>query len=639
MTSTNDKQHRHNAKPTKHATIMRGVVAPIFGLLTVLFIVLGALNLTVWKPAREINATTSVSGTRYVVTDAGMLNLLGKSVDIKVSTQGNQPKASSKSNNSNTKNAKATAQTCVALGNAKDATGWLAGQNYTRVTGLDGWKGLSTKLANGPKLGGTQAGDEVAFKDSDMWTNVKCGDSAISMNLNDVKNDQVMIVDMGTGVAKSESAKKFEQPSVTITMHWVRDQVPNHAMPFFIAAGVCVVLTILSASIFAIMANESFKRKRAKRREVREKAKAEEVSISEAMTGSIAVLKTSLTHSSHNHRPSHKIQPSDLAGAGSADVTSNEGDTGAAPDNGSLLPTSSEGGLSDVDVSTPSIIDPTRRNLVADMQMQNDTDENADNEPGVAEKDAAQSDASDSQTQAFDGTSGSRNGETTESRTTEPQGSGEPTAATQGTSGQGSQGADIVSADEGNPDMSWFARHRGKPEPESESDRETSQPVVGRHSRHAVVNHANDDSSVDQGNADKYDNRDHADQLDNADNRDNATNSDNRDGGDRQDTDFRTASVAVSLERPEGDVEPGNGEHAEANDETRTASSADELIDEGHAQAETTVISADELRDYFARFSSETSDDDTNGEAEGAEVTSSEASGDTSGANGDGENA
>ncbi|WEV64288.1 hypothetical protein [Bifidobacterium sp. ESL0732] len=581
MTSTHDKQHKHNAKPTKHATIMRGVVAPIFGLLAVLFIVLGTLNLTVWKPAREVSATTSVSGTRYVVTDAGMLNLLGKSVNVKVNTQGNQPKTSSKSDNSNTKSAKSASQTCVALGNAKDATGWLAGQNYTRVTGLDGWKTLSVKPAEGPKLGGTQSGDEVAFKDSDMWTNVKCGDSAISMNLNDVKNDQVMIIDMGAGVTKKGSAKRSEQPSVNITMHWVRDQVPNHAMPFFIAAGVCVVLTILSASVFAIMANESFKRKRAKRREVREKAKAEEISISEAMTGSIAVLKTSLTHSRHNHRPSHKIRTSDVASAGATptveagtDITSGD----------STLPADgvTEGGLPGVDGTAPSVIDPTRRNLVADMQMQNDTDENP-----VNESDGAQGDSYQSQLQ--------------------------------NASGAEDANADAnANADEGSDDVSRFARHRGKPDQESESEAAASAPVSGRHSRHATDESGNNDNLAHHDDAGNQDNHSDADDH-------------------NQDGDFRAANVAVSLGHSQGDADSDAEQTKSHNEEGRTASSADELIDEGHAQAETTVISENDLRDYFARFSSETSSDDANEGNEGTQAASAPTS-DTPNANGDGEN-
>ncbi|WEV74254.1 hypothetical protein OZX74_01440 [Bifidobacterium sp. ESL0798] len=639
MTSEQDKKTKHNAKPTKHAVIMRGVVAPIFGLLAVLFIVLGALNMTVWKPAREVSATTSISGARYVVTDSGMLNLLAKSVNIEVSAHGDRAQASAKSDKAQatkshkTKTAKSAAQTCVALGNAKDATGWIAGQQYVRVTGLDDWKRLSTKTAMGPKIETVAGGDEIAFKNSDMWTSVKCGDSAMKLNLNDVRSDQVMVVDMGA------SARKSARPSVTITMHWLRDRVPNHAVPFFVASGVCVVLTILSASLFAIMANESFKRKRAKRRERRKKAKAEEVSISEAMTGSIAVLRRSLVHSSHNHRPSHKIQPSDLAGSG---ASSSAEDSGAgAASNGSLLSAGTGDGNSDAEVSAPSIIDPTRRNLVADMQMSNDTDEDAEGETDTT--DTAEEAASDSH-QVLDGPSAGQTGET-ETETDQPQSSetedsSEP-AATDAAFTQAHEDADAADADENHQDMSRFARHRGKPEQESESDATASSASVGRHSRHAAASDTSDDHLR---SANSADNRDGSDKRNDAGDRDDANNAN---GHEEKDADFRTASVAVSLEHQEGDSESGNAEHANTqNGEARTASSADELIDKDHAQAETTVISAADLRDYFARFSSETSDGDTtssdtnddttNGEA-GPAQADSEATGEASNAHGDGE--
>ncbi|WEV65593.1 hypothetical protein [Bifidobacterium sp. ESL0764] len=575
MTSQQDKKNKRNAKPTRHAVIMRGVVAPIFGLLAVLFIVLGTLNMTVWKPAREVSATTSVSGTRYVVTDSGMLNLLAKSVDVEVSTHGDRAKAASRSDK--TKTAKSSARTCVALGNAKDAAGWLAGQQYVRVTGLDGWKALSTKTDTGSRIDTSKSGDEVAFKDSDMWTSVKCGDSAIKLNLNDVRSDQVMVVDMGA------TPKKSAKPSAIITMHWVRDQVPNHALPFFVAAGVCGVLTILSASIFAIMANESFKRKRAKRREEREKAKAEEVSISEAMTGSIAVLRTSLTHSSHNHRPSHKIRPSDI---GASDEASRaEGGADAASGEGSLLSGTSETGL-----SAPSIIDPTRRNLVADMQMKNDTDGNDDSTDNVDDADA---DGNDDKT------------ETARPQSSEPERSGEGETVAGTDSEHLAEGAKAVDSDEKNHGVKRSGRHCGKPEQETESDAAATPAHVGRHARHTTASRVDDSSAG------------------------NLNNGNNTDGRKKETTDFRDANVSVSLQQSAGNAGSDNAEHSDArNGEGRTASSADELIDEGHAQAETTVISMSDLRAYFARLSSETSEtsETSNGEADAANATSKQTS-------------
>jgi hypothetical protein len=371
MTSTNSEQNKSNARPTRHATIMRGVVAPIFGLLAVLFITLGALNATIWKPSREVSANTEFSGTRYVVTDPGVLNLLANSTRVTVKNE--TPKGKTSSQSDPDADAQPKAQMCVALGGAKDAVGWLAGQKYTRVTGLNGWKALSGKDATGPKLATANDSDAVAFKDSDMWTSVRCGDSSVSLSLNDVKSNQVMIIDMGEDASAKVSGAKSAQPRVDVQMHWVRDHVPNNALPFFVAGGFCVVMTILSASVFAMMANESFKRKREQRRKMREEAKAEEVSISEAMTGSLNVLRKNLPYRGRNYRPSHKRQPSDGVDG------KTDGTTGTSDD------TSMASGAADENrgKSTPSIIDPTRRNLVADMQMQDDMNDEDESDGGT----------------------------------------------------------------------------------------------------------------------------------------------------------------------------------------------------------------------------------------------------------------
>lgn len=338
---------------------MRGVVAPVFGLLAVFFITLGALNATIWKPSREVSANTEFSGARYVVTDPGMLNLFASSTTITVNNE--TPKGKTPAQTDPKKEARSERQMCVAFSDAKDAVGWLAGQKYTRITGLNDWKALSNKVATGPKLATANDSDAVAFKDSDMWTSVRCADSSVSLSLNDVKSNQVMIVDMGADASAKANGAKSAQPKVDIQIRWVRDRVPNNALPFFVAAGLCIVMTILSASVFAMMSNESFKRKRELRRKMREEAKAEEVSISEAMTGSLKVLRKNLPYNGRNYRPSHKRQPSD--GGDKID-----GATGSSDD--AVMASSVAGG--DKGKSAPSIIDPTRRNLVADMQMQGD---------------------------------------------------------------------------------------------------------------------------------------------------------------------------------------------------------------------------------------------------------------------------
>ena len=82
--STEDAETQKSERPTRHAMIMRGVVTPIFGLLAVTAIVLGVLNATIWKPSSEITASANVTGSRYVITDPGVLTLLDKNTTMTV---------------------------------------------------------------------------------------------------------------------------------------------------------------------------------------------------------------------------------------------------------------------------------------------------------------------------------------------------------------------------------------------------------------------------------------------------------------------------------------------------------------------------------------------------------------------------
>lgn len=231
---------------------MRGVVTPIFGLLAVTAIVLGFLNATMWKPSAEITASASVTGTQYIVTDAGVLNLLDQNTTLT---------AESKSSSD---------QVCVALGPAKDVTGWIGQDSYQRVTGMSSWSELSVERAGSGDSGGsssssngssdssgtsgsnaagaaagTAAGstatDEVAFKDSEMWTSVKCGKGSATLNVTKATGATVAIVDLGDDASDA-----------TVKLHWVRSQVPDFAMPFYLSGGLLAVIAVLCASVFAM---------------------------------------------------------------------------------------------------------------------------------------------------------------------------------------------------------------------------------------------------------------------------------------------------------------------------------------------------------------------------------------------------
>lgn len=254
---TRDDSRKTNT-PTRHAKIMRGVVTPILGLIAVACIVFGILNATIWKPSTHIDAQGTVSGTQYIVTDPGVLDVVDKTVQITVSEQ-NAPDQ----------------DVCIAVGSAKDATGWVQGFPYTRVKGLATWETLDT--AENAAQGEAQTSDsDVAFSESNMWTQTACGKQSVTMELKDATDSQVVIVDLGNPDAQA-----------TIDMEWTRTNAPDFALPLFFVGGLFVILAILAASVFAM---STAKRRKLLHHEPREHD-PDEVSISEAVTGTIQVLK------------------------------------------------------------------------------------------------------------------------------------------------------------------------------------------------------------------------------------------------------------------------------------------------------------------------------------------------------------
>lgn len=227
MTLSQEEQEKPRIKtgPTRHAKIMRGIVTPIFGLLAIMCIVLGALNATVWKPDSRIAATTSVNGTQYVVTDPNVLQLVDDHVVASVRSQDTRT------------------EVCIALGSARDIAGWIAGSKYTRITGLSDWTTLSVRRSSAQGDPDASA-NQTAFKDSDMWRSVECGTGSVNMRIQESSSndagDSVALIDFGDSKAG------------TISLDWNRRSVPDFAMPFYLVGGLLAILAVLSASVFAM---------------------------------------------------------------------------------------------------------------------------------------------------------------------------------------------------------------------------------------------------------------------------------------------------------------------------------------------------------------------------------------------------
>lgn len=304
-----DNEPNAEKKARRHAVLMRGVVTPILGLLAVAAIGLGIMNATEWKPSRTITAQTQVSGSRYVVTDPGVAGLVDSDVRVKVLSGG-------------------SGKVCVAAASAKDAAGWLSGERYVRLTGLDDWQTLGTEKAgssSGQNAGTSQDGtvEGVDFKDSDMWHAVTCDTKSVEFESN-VKNDStVLLVDLG------------EKQNADISFTWTRKTLPDFATPFYFVGGLLAVGAVLTASVFAMPPHRRRHRmvmgtagQLDEHTDQQAEEPVEEVSIREALTGSMSSLAAAF-------KPSKRGGRRHAAAAGE-------------------------------DVEQPTVIDPSARNLVAD---------------------------------------------------------------------------------------------------------------------------------------------------------------------------------------------------------------------------------------------------------------------------------
>ncbi len=292
----------------RRAWLMRGVVTPILGILAVLMIVLGVLNSTIWQPSRVITAAAQVSSARYVVTDANVAGLIDSHVKVDVK-------------------AKHSSTVCVALASSKDAIGWLGSDAYMRLTGLADWQTLSveqvaSRSGSSSKASNKNSESNVAFRDSDMWRSVKCGNGKASITTQKINSTDVVLIDLG----------KASDADVSFT--WTRQVLPDFAMPLYFVGGLLIGAAVLSASVFAMPPHRRRKIvvvRNVARRASDSPAEVGKVTIGEAMLGSLRWLVSLLNI---------KSKPRRRHAAGRADA------------------------------SQPTIVDPSSRNLVADASGQ-----------------------------------------------------------------------------------------------------------------------------------------------------------------------------------------------------------------------------------------------------------------------------
>lgn len=336
MTVLQEEQEKPQIEtgPTRHAKIMRGIVTPIFGLLAIACVVFGVLNSTVWKPDNEITAAAPVNGSEYVVTDPNVLQLVDSRVNIS---------AKSRDKKSNV---------CIAIGSARDVAGWIAGSKYMRVSGLSDWTTLSTMKVSAQGTADNSQ-NQVAFKDSDMWRTIKCNDGAVDMqvkgsNSNNAE-DVVALIDFGN------------RKGDTVTLNWDRRNLPNFAMPLYLAGGLLAILAVLSASVFAMPPH--------KRRNKRAFAMVEGVGVNEGDENEVSAW----------------VKNAETAASNRARSRSHHGRRRHAEHRTGGRMSSFE------ETQQPVIVDPVVRNLVADQQ-----NTIAESQPTVSESTVFESTAGES---------------------------------------------------------------------------------------------------------------------------------------------------------------------------------------------------------------------------------------------------
>ncbi|RBP98871.1 ICP22 family protein [Bifidobacterium xylocopae] len=307
-----------NRAPSKRTRIMRGIVTPTLGLLAVACIVFGVLNATVWKPSGGVEASASVESP-YLVTDPGVLQLVDDQVTVTARLASGRASG---------------VRLCMAMGSAQDAVGWMAGQRYERVRGLDGWTKLDTASERAP---GRQAktADQVDFEHSDMWRQVKCGAGSVTMAAEPQEGQVAIIsVEKASGDmhgSKAAARKGAAKPKIDMTMRWEHRKVSNYSLPLYIAGGLLAVLAVLSATVFAM---EPVRRRKAGGGDGRERP---EVTVAEAFGGVLAPVFSMFRRSKSGKRHSRP------AGEG---------------------PDGTEG--------RPKVVDVSAKNMVADQQAAGD---------------------------------------------------------------------------------------------------------------------------------------------------------------------------------------------------------------------------------------------------------------------------
>ena len=325
MTNTNNAPEKEGQsmrqsarRVTLRTKIMRRIVAPFFVVLAVLSVALGVANATFWKPNDVVIAYAQVTGTRYIVTDPGVLNLVDSKVRVSVAAL------------------RTRKPICVAVGLTKDVRGWVAGSPVQRITGLKDWNNLSVSEMSGKSTlqqdFNTDIKDaDVKFQQSNLWSSVTCqiGLAKLPINTYDyVQTAGSASYDhaVATGAvsksgknskknsnrrysrsmrARSQAARRVllidlgdNVPAASVELRWRRHQVPDFATPLYFVGALFAVLALLAATIFAMAPHRRRNKQLVANSSglLSKQSKEEEVTFSEAFSGTVHGI---LAHKKH----------------------------------------------------------------------------------------------------------------------------------------------------------------------------------------------------------------------------------------------------------------------------------------------------------------------------------------------------
>lgn len=325
MTNTNNAPEKEGQsmrqsarRVTLRTKIMRRIVAPFFVVLAVLSVALGVANATFWKPNDVVIAYAQVTGTRYIVTDPGVLNLVDSKVRVSVAAL------------------RTRKPICVAVGLTKDVRGWVAGSPVQRITGLKDWNNLSVSEMSGKSTlqqdFNTDIKDaDVKFQQSNLWSSVTCQIGLAKLPINTYDYVQTAgsasydhAVATGAVLKSGKNSKKSSNrrysrsmrarsqaarrvllidlgdnvPAASVELRWRRHQVPDFATPLYFVGALFAVLALLAATIFAMAPHRRRNKQLAANSSglLSKQSKDEEVTFSEAFSGTVHGM---LTHKKH----------------------------------------------------------------------------------------------------------------------------------------------------------------------------------------------------------------------------------------------------------------------------------------------------------------------------------------------------